>query len=53
MTAPDLPEQKRIADCLSFLDALLAEQVRRLAVLTHHKQGLLQQLFPRLEEEAQ
>jgi type I restriction enzyme S subunit len=51
--APAPPEQKRIADCLSSIDVGLAAQAARLSSLTMHRQGLLQQLFPRLEEEAQ
>ncbi|NDR55688.1 restriction endonuclease subunit S [Aliiruegeria sabulilitoris] len=44
-----LPEQQRIAKCLSDLDAVLSAQVRRLDSLVSHKKGLLQQLFPSLE----
>jgi len=43
---PSLPEQHRIATCLSSLDDLIAAQSDRLAALQTHKQGLLQQLFP-------
>ena len=46
VTAPAIPEQQRIADCLSSLDARLAAQVQKLNALKTHKQGLLQQLFP-------
>lgn len=48
-----LSEQQRIADCLSALDARIAAQTGKLDALKQHKQGLLQQLFPRLEGEAQ
>ena len=46
VTAPAIPEQQRIADCLSSLDAQLAAQVQKLNALKTHKRGLLQQLFP-------
>ena len=49
VTAPAIPEQQRIADCLSSLDARLAAQVQKLDALKTHKQGLLQQLFPSLD----
>ena len=45
-------EQQRIADCLSTLDARLAAQVQKLNILTTHKHGLRQQLFPSLEAES-
>jgi len=48
-----LSEQQRVADCLSALDARIAAQTRKLDALKQHKQGLLQQLFPSLEGEAQ
>jgi len=44
---PTLPEQQRIADCLSSLDALIAAQARKVDALKSHKKGLMQQLFPR------
>jgi type I restriction enzyme S subunit len=40
-------EQKRIADCLISLDALIAAQARKVDALKTHKKGLMQQLFPR------
>lgn len=43
---PTLPEQKRIADCLSSLDGLIAAQAEQIAALKEHKKGLMQQLFP-------
>jgi type I restriction enzyme S subunit len=48
---PSFIEQQRIAACLSSLDARLTSQTQRLDSLKCHKQGLLQQLFPSLEEE--
>jgi len=44
---PPLPEQKKIADCLSSLDELIAAQCRKVEALKAHKRGLLQELFPR------
>ncbi len=40
-------EQKKIADCLSSLDELIAAQARKAEALKTHKNGLMQQLFPR------
>ena len=42
-------EQHRIAECLTALDNQIAAQSRKLDTLKHHKQGLMQQLFPSLE----
>ena len=44
---PHPAEQKKIADCLGSLDDLIAAQARKLEALRQHKQGLMQQLFPR------
>ena len=45
---PSAPaEQKKIADCLSSLDELIAAQARKVDALKTHKKGLMQQLFPR------
>ncbi len=43
---PTLPEQQRIADCLTSLDDLIAAQTQKLDALKTHKRGLMQQLFP-------
>ena len=43
---PSLPEQQKIAECLSSLDALISAEGRKLAALRDHKRGLMQQLFP-------
>jgi len=40
-------EQKRIADCLTSLDEVIAAQGRKVQALKIHKRGLMQQLFPR------
>lgn len=47
---PSLPEQQKIADCLSSLDALIAAQADKLDAFKSHKKGLMQQLFPRVGE---
>jgi type I restriction enzyme S subunit len=47
LSLPSLPEQQKIADCLSSLDELIAAQARKLDALKTHKKGLMQQLFPR------
>jgi type I restriction enzyme S subunit len=47
LTFPSLPEeQKKIAECLSSLDALIVAHVEKLDILKTHKKGLMQQLFP-------
>jgi type I restriction enzyme S subunit len=43
---PNRTEQKKIADCLSSLDALIAAQTQKVEALKAHKKGLMQQLFP-------
>lgn len=47
VAAPLLAEQKKIAECLSSLDGLIAAEGRKLEALRAHKKGLMQQLFPR------
>ncbi len=44
---PLIPEQQKVADCLSSLDELIAAETQALAALKTHKKGLMQQLFPR------
>jgi type I restriction enzyme S subunit len=48
---PSLPEQQRIATCLSSLDALITAETQKHAALQRHKRGLLQQLFPPPEDQ--
>jgi type I restriction enzyme, S subunit len=43
----DVNEQRRIADCFTSLDDLIAAQAQKLGDLKTHKKGLMQQLFPR------
>lgn len=43
-------EQQRIADFLSSLDDLIANQTQKVDLLNTHKKGLMQQLFPATDE---
>lgn len=45
-------EQKKISDCLSSLDELVAAETQRLGALKLYKKGLMHQLFPREGEAA-
>src|SRR6185312_17213112 len=47
---PELPEQKKIADCLTSFNELIAAQTQKLYALKTHKKGLMQQLFPSPEQ---
>lgn len=49
---PATAEQQRISDCLFSLDLQLGAQDQKLHALKRHKRGLLQQLFPSVEEES-
>ena len=46
---PSLPEQQKIAECLSSLDDLIAAQQEKVEALKEHKKGLMQKLFPNLQ----
>jgi type I restriction enzyme, S subunit len=46
LAVPKLPEQKKIASCLSSLDELIATHSQKLDLLKDHKKGLMQNLFP-------
>ncbi len=50
LRCPAPPEQQRIASCLSSLDALITAETQKLEALKTHKKGLMQQLFPTLNE---
>jgi type I restriction enzyme S subunit len=50
VVVPGLDEQKRIAESLASLDALIAAQAQKLDALKAHKKGLMQQLFPSVDE---
>lgn len=43
---PKIEEQRKIADCLTSLDILIAAEGRKLEALLRHKRGLMRQLFP-------
>lgn len=45
----EINEQKKVADCLSSLDEVIAAECKKLDTLKEHKKGLMQQLFPVLE----
>jgi len=47
---PSLQEQQKIADSLSSIDELITAQTQKLGTLKIHKKGLMQQLFPAMEE---
>ena len=47
---PHLKEQQKIADCPSSLDELIATEAQHLDTLKSHKKGLMQQMFPALDE---
>lgn len=47
---PKPEEQKKIADCLSGIDDLITEQTKKIEALNQHKKGLMQGLFPSIEE---
>jgi len=47
---PLLKEQQKIASRLSSLDDLITAQTQKLDTLKTHKKGLMQQLFPALDE---
>ena len=44
---PSLLEQKKIADCLSSLDELIAAQGRKVDAIKIYRKGLMQQFLPR------
>lgn len=50
INCPSLPEQQRISVCLTSLDDLITAQTQKLVALKTHKIGLMQQLFPVLED---
>ncbi|WP_257929722.1 type I restriction/modification system, specificity subunit [Campylobacter lari] len=47
---PHIGEQQKIADCLSEIDTIITEQSNKVEQLKIHKKGLMQGLFPSLEE---
>jgi type I restriction enzyme S subunit len=49
-SCPSFPEQQKIADCLSSVDKLITAQTEKIEALKVHKKGLMQGLFPSIEE---
>ena len=47
---PSFVEQQKIAACLTALDDLISAQTQKIAKLKTHKRGLMQQLFPAVDE---
>lgn len=47
---PDIAEQQKIANCLFSLDNLIQAKANQIDALKTHKQGLMQQLFPVMDE---
>lgn len=43
-------EQQKIADCLTSIDELISNQSKKVATLKIHKKGLMQKLFPAMDE---
>ncbi|WP_419593075.1 restriction endonuclease subunit S, partial [Thiolapillus sp.] len=46
ISIPSLPEQQKIAHCLSSLDEVIGLESHKLDALKNLKKGLMQQLFP-------
>lgn len=47
---PSLKEQQKIASCLSALDEIITTQAEKIEQLKEHKKGLMQGLFPKIED---
>ncbi len=47
---PKYEEQQRIAECLSSVDDLITAQAKKIEELKIHRKGLMQQLFPSVDE---
>jgi len=47
---PSAVEQQKIADCLSSINELINVQTQKIEALKNHKKGLMQQLFPAVNE---
>ena len=50
LSFPHISEQQKIADCLTSIDEAIAAQSQAIDLLKLHKKGLMQQLFPSVEE---
>lgn len=47
---PNEKEQKKIADCLFSINDIITEQAKKIDLLKTHKKGLMQSMFPSIEE---
>ncbi|MFM0720553.1 restriction endonuclease subunit S [Paraburkholderia strydomiana] len=47
---PSIGEQQRIANCLTSIDELISSQAEKVDALRAYKKGLMQQLFPAIDE---
>ena len=50
VSVPALPEQQKIASCLTEMDYLISSQEQKVEALKEKKKGLMQQLFPQNDE---
>jgi type I restriction enzyme S subunit len=50
VAVPKPAEQELIADCIFGFEPLVTAQTQKLNALNDHKKGLMQQLFPSLDE---
>ncbi len=50
LKVPGADEQQKIADCLASVDDLITAQTQKLETLKTHKKGLMQQLFPAIDD---
>lgn len=46
-----IPEQQKIADCLTSIDELITTQAQKIESLKTHKKGMMQQLFPAIDDD--